>query len=146
MRKIIYIAITFIICSFLKLQNIWLGFAPVFLLMSLFKFDRNFLWEVPLAVMLCDVLLIVFSEDLRMLIYILSLVSTVLISLTSARKLFFLFPIIILAVTNENMYTVSALWATVWYALHFLFGYFTTKQFTLQEYKSQYLKNQTKNC
>lgn len=146
MRKIIYIAITFIICSFLKLQNIWLGFAPVFLLMSLFKFDRNFLWEVPLAVMLCDVLLIVFFEDLRMLIYILSLVSTVLISLTSARKLFFLFPIIILAVTNENMYTVSALWATVWYALHFLFGYFTTKQFTLQEYKSQYLKNQTKNC
>lgn len=146
MQKIIYIAITFIICSFLKLQNIWLGFAPAFLLMSFFKFDRNFLWEVPLAVMLCDVLLIVFSEDLRMLIYILSLVSTVLISLTSARKLFFLFPIIILAVTNENMYTVSVLWATVWYALHFILGYFTTKQFTLQEYKSQYLKNQTKNC
>lgn len=146
MRKIIYIAITFIVCSFLKLQNIWLSFAPVFLLMSFFKFDRNFLWEVPLAVMLCDVLLIVFSEDLRMLVYILSLVSTVLISLTSARKLFFLFPIIILAVTNENMYTVSALWASVWYALHFILGYFTTKQFALQEYKSQYLKNQTKNC
>lgn len=146
MRKIIYIAITFVICSFLKLQNIWLGFVPVFLLMSFLKIDRNFLWEVPLAVMLCDVLLIIFSEDLRMLIYILSLVSTVLISVTSARKLFFLFPIIILAVTNENMYTVSALWASVWYALHFILGYFTTKQFALQEYKSQYVKNQTKNC
>lgn len=146
MRKIIYIAITFVICSFLKLQNIWLGFVPVFLLMSFLKIDRNFLWEVPLAVMLCDVLLIIFSEDLRMLIYILSLVSTVLISVTSARKLFFLFPIIILAVTNENMYTVSALWASVWYALHFILGYFTTKQFALQEYKSQYMKNQTKNC
>lgn len=146
MRKIIYIAITFIICYFLKLQNIWLGFVPVFLLMFFFKSDRNFLWEIPLAVMLCDVLLIVFSEDLRMLIYILSLVSTALISVASTRKLFFLFPIIILAVTNENMYTVSALWASVWYALHFILGYFTTKQFALQEYKSQYVKNQTKNC
>ncbi len=146
MRKIIYIAITFIICSFLKLQNIWFGFAPVFLLMSFFKTEKNLLWEIPLAVMLCDVLLIVFSEELRMLIYILSLISTALISITSTRKLFFLFPIIILAVTNENMYMVSALWATIWYALHFILGYFTTKQFALQEYKSHYVKNQTKNC
>ncbi len=136
MRKIIYIAITFIICSFLKLQNIWLGLVPVFLLMSFFKIDRNFLWEIPLAVMLCDVLLTVFSEDLRILVYILSLISAALISVASARKLFFLFPIIILAVTNENMYIVSALWASVWYALHFILGYFTTKQFALQEYKS----------
>ncbi len=135
MRKIIYIAITFIICYFLKLQNIWLGFVPVFLLMSFFKTDRNFLWEVPLAVMLCDVLLIIFSEDLILLVYVLSLVSTALISITSTRKLFFLFPIIILAVTNENIYTVSALWASVWYALHFILGYFTTKQFNLQGYK-----------
>lgn len=146
MRKIIYIAITFIICCFLKLQNIWLGFVPVFLLMSLFKTDKNFLWEIPLAVMLSDILLIVFAEDLRMLIYILALASTVLISVISAKKLFFLFPIVIIAVTNENIYTVSALWATVWYGLHFILGYFTTKQFNLQEYKSQYLKNQTKNC
>ena len=146
MRKIIYIAITFIICYVLKLQNIWFGFVPVFLLMSFFKTDKNFLWEIPLAVMLCDVLLIVFSEELRMLIYILSLISTALISITSTRKLFFLFPIIILAVTNENMYMVSALWATIWYALHFILGYFTTKQFAIQEYKSQYVKNQTKNC
>lgn len=135
MIKIIYIAITFFICFFLKLQNIWLGFVPVFLLMSFFKTDRNFLWEIPLAIMLCDVLLIIFSEDLRMLVYILSLISTALISIISTRKLIFLFPIIILAVTNENMYTVSALWASIWYALHFILGYFTTKQFNLQEYK-----------
>ena len=136
MRKIIYIVITFIICYFLKLNNIWLGFVPVFLLMARFKIDGNFLWEVPLAVMLCDISFVLFSEDLRILVYILSLISTALISIVSAKKLFLLFPIIIIAVANENIFTIAALWATLWYSLHFALGYFTTKQFNLQEYKS----------
>jgi len=135
MRKIIYIAITFIICLFLKLQNIWLGFLPVFLSLSFFKIDKNFLWEIPLAVLLCDILLVIFTDDVRMLIYILAIASTGLVSLVSAKKLYLLFPIVILSVVVKNIYTVSALWAAVWYATRTIIAYFTTKQFNLQEYK-----------
>lgn len=136
MRKIIYIAITFIICLFLKLQNVWLGFVPVFLSLSFFKVDKNILWETPLAILVCDILLVIFTDDMRILVYILAIASAGLVSLVSAKKLYILFPIIILSVVAKNIYTVSALWAAVWYAARTIIAHFTTKQFNLQEYKS----------
>ena len=136
MQKIIYVAITFVICNFLKIQNLWLGYISVFMLLSDLKFDRNILWEIPLALMLCDVLVIFFSDDIRMLVYVFSVTATTLISVFSPMKLLYLFPVIILAVISKNIYMASALWASVWYSAHLLIQYFTTKQFDLQEFKS----------
>lgn len=136
MRKIFYIAITFIICRFLNLQQIWVGFVPFFLLLNSFKTDEDFLWEVPLAALVCDVLLTAFPDETGMLIYVLAVTSAVILSVVSGKKLLVLFPAIILSVTTKNIHSVALLWAGVWYGIRTAFGYFTTKLFGLQEYKS----------
>jgi len=135
MRKIIYVAITFIICYLLNIHTAWLGFIPVFILISGFKIDGNFLWETPLALMVCDVLLIAFSEDINVLVYTVAIATTVLISIVSPKKLLFVFFTVIIAGTFKNTYTITALWATVWYGLRTAFSYFTTKRVNLQEHK-----------
>lgn len=135
MRKIICLAISFIICIFLDLKTVWLGFVPVFILLSYFKFDGNILWEIPLALMLCDVLLIAFSKDINVLVYTMAITTAVLVSIVSPKKLTWIFPVIAFSVAFKNPYTIAALWASGWYGIRTAFGYFTTKQISLQEHK-----------
>ena len=146
MRKIIYIAITYIICCILKTEHIWPWFVSALLFVSFFKLENSFLWEIPLATLFCNIFEIAFPEDTRMLIYVLVLVSTLVISIVSPKKLAILFPIIIFSVFVENIYAIASLWAIVWYGMRTVFCYFTTKQMNLQEHKLQYGKNQMKNC
>ena len=135
MRKILYIAITFIICYILKTDHIWLGFVSTLLLISFFKIEDSFLWEIPLATLFCNVFEIAFIQDTRMLIYILALASTLLICVVSPKRLAVLFPVIIFATYVEQIYAIASLWAVVWYGIRTILSYFTTKQMNLQEHK-----------
>jgi len=136
MRKIINIAISFIACYILNLELVWLGFVPAYLALSLLKIDKNFLWEIPLAAMVCDALIVAFSDDIGILIYILSIASAVMLSTISVKKFSILFPAIIISVITKNIYSAAVLWAGVWYGFRIAFVYFTTKLHSLQEYKS----------
>lgn len=135
MRKLIYIAITFCVCYMLGLWRIWLGFVPALLAMTLFKTDGSFLWEIPLAVLSCSVLEIAFADDMKILLHILILCSTVLISLLSPRRLVVFFLIAALAMFFENIYSIASVWAALWFGARTVLGHFTTKQTDLQEYK-----------
>ncbi len=135
MRKLIYIAITFVICYILKLGHIWLGFVPSMLAMLLLKFKSSVLWEIPLAVLSCNVLEIAFADDVRILLHILILCSTVVICFASPRRLYIFFPIAILALFFENIYAVAAMWATLWCGVRIILSYFTTKKLNLQGHK-----------
>ncbi len=135
MRKLFYLAITFVICYILKLDRIWLGFVPVMLAMLLFRVDSSALWEIPLAVLSCSVLEIAFAEDIKILLYALILCGTVAVSAASPKRLFIFFPVAIFAIFFENIYAVAAIWATLWCGVRIILRYFTTKQFNLQEHK-----------
>lgn len=135
MKKIIYIAITFAVCRFLGLGYIWLGFAPAFLAMLFFSFSKSVIWEIPLAVLSCNVLELAFSDDMRLLIHILILCGTIAVSAVSPKRLPLFFLIAVFGLFFENIYGVSAIWATVWFGIHTILSYFTTKHADLQEYK-----------
>ena len=135
MKKIMYIAITFAFCRLLRLEYIWLGFAPAFIAMLLFNFGKSVLWEIPLAVLSCNVLELAFSDDMRLLIHILILCGTIAVSAISPKRLVLFFLIALFGLFFENIYAVSAIWATVWFGIHTILSYFTTKQTDLQEYK-----------
>lgn len=135
MRKLFYLAITFIICYILKLDRIWMGFVPIMLAMLFFRIDSSALWEIPLAVLSCNVLEIAFSEDIKILLYVLVLFATVAVSAASPKRLFIFFPVAVFSMFFENIYAVSAVWATLWCSVRIILCYFTTKQFNLQEHK-----------
>lgn len=135
MRKLFYLAITFVICYILNLDRIWLGFVPVMLAMLLFRVDSSALWEIPLAVLSCSVLEIAFAEDIKILLYALILCGTVAVSAASPKRLFIFFPVAVFAIFFENIYAVAAVWATLWCGVRIILRYFTTKQFNLQEHK-----------
>ena len=136
MRKLLYIIATFSACYIFGLGDIWLGFTSVLLLMSLFKFRDSFLWEIPLAVLSCSVLTLAFADDIKLVVQILILISTVVISYTSPRRLAPFFLISAIALFFENSYSVAFIWATLWYGVSSAFGHFITKRAYLQEYKS----------
>lgn len=135
MRKLVYLAITFVICYILGLQRIWLGFAPAMAAMLLFRFGSSVLWEIPLAVLSCSVLEIAFADDVKALLQILILCSTVIISAASPKRLAIFFPIAALAMFFENIYSIASVWAALWCGVRIIPSYFTTKQINLQEYK-----------
>lgn len=135
MRKLIYLVITFCICYILGLERIWLGFVPALLAMMLFKTDSSILWEIPLAVLSCSVLDIAFADDVKILLHILILCSTVVISLVSPRRLVVFFLIAALAMFFENIYAIASVWATLWFGGRTVLSHFTIKQADLQEYK-----------
>ncbi len=135
MRKLFYLAITFVICYLLKLERIWLGFAPVMLAMLLLRIDSSALWEIPLAVLSCSVLQIAFADDIKILLYVLILCSTIAVSAASPKRLAIFFPVVIFAMLFENIYAVAAVWATLWCGVRIILCYFTTKRLNLQEHK-----------
>ena len=135
MQKLFYLAITFVICYLLKLELIWLGFVPVMLAMLFFRIESSILWEIPLAVLSCSVLEIAFVEDIKILLYVLILCSTIAVSAASLKHLFIFFPVAIFSVFFENIFAVAAVWATLWCGIRIILRYFTTKQFNLQEHK-----------
>ena len=95
----------------------------------------SFLWEIPLAVLSCNVLEIAFAEDMKILLYGLILCGTVAVSAASPKRLFIFFPVAVFAIFFENIYAVAAVWATIWCGVRIILCYFTTKQFNLQEHK-----------
>ena len=135
MRKLIYFAITFVICYILGLWRIWLGFVPALLAMMLLKTESSLLWEIPLAVLSCNVLEIAFADDVKLLLHILILCSTVIISIISPRRLVIFFLIAALAMFFENIHSIAAVWATLWFGVRTILSHFTTKQTNLQGYK-----------
>ena len=88
LQKVLYISLTLVICLALRKGNIWLGFTPVFLILVSFNFNANLLWEIPLAVLFCNVLEIAFADEIRFLLYTLVLTATALISAVKPKKLF----------------------------------------------------------
>ena len=135
MRKLIYFAATFALCSLFGLGRIWLGFTAVLLSMSLLRFEDSFLWEIPLAVLSCSVLEIAFQDDIKIVLQILVLFSTFFISLVSPKRLPIFFLTVIFAMFFENIYSIAAVWGTLWYGVRSTFGNFITKKASLQEYK-----------
>ena len=135
MRKLIYFAATFALCSLFGLGRIWLAFTAVLLFMSLLRFEDSFLWEIPLAVLSCSVLEIAFHDDIKIVLQILILFSTFFISLVSPKRLPIFFLTAIFAMFFENTYSIAAVWATLWYGVRSAFGNFITKKTALQEYK-----------
>lgn len=135
MQKIFWIVLTFIFCYILKLGHIWAGFAPVMLCLTMFKFGKNIIWEIPLAVLCCDVLLLAFADDVKLFLQILILCSTAVFSIVQPRRILILFAVVLPAVIFENTYWISAVWATLWCSVRNVLCYFTTKQRDLQEYK-----------
>ncbi len=133
MRKLIYLIVTFFVCRIFGVGNLWLGFTSVFLLMSLFRFHDSFLWEIPLAVLSCSVITIAFADDMKIATQILILISTVVISYASPKKLAPFFLISAIALFYENAYSIAFVWATLWYGVRSAFGYFITKKPSLQE-------------
>ncbi|MBQ8808567.1 MAG: hypothetical protein IJZ81_04605 [Clostridia bacterium] len=135
MRKFVYLTITLCVCYILGLWHIWLGFVPALLAIGLFKIRYSFLWEIPIAVLSCSILEIAFADELKLLLHILVLFSTVIISLVSPRRLLVFFLIAVIAMFFENEYSVASVWATLWYGAYSGLRYFTTKEVNLQEYK-----------
>lgn len=135
MRKILYLAVTLAVCYILNLERIWLGFVPAMAAMLLLRFGSSVLWEIPLAVLSFSVLELAFADDLKLLIQILILCSTVVISVTSPKRLALFFPIAALALFFENIYSAASVWATLWCGVRTIPDYFTTKRMNLQEYK-----------
>ena len=135
MRKLIYLTVTFAVCSFFGLGRIWLGFTAVLLFMSLLRFEDSYLWEIPLAVLSCSVLEIAFHDDIKIVLQILILFSTFFISLVSPKRLPIFFLTAIFAMFFENIYSIATVWATLWYGVRHALGNFITKKTALQEYK-----------
>lgn len=133
MRKIIYLAVTYMICAVMGLGNIWLWFTPVLLSMLLFKIPNSIWWEIPIACLSFNILELLFEDDLKALLHILILCSTVIISVISPRRLFVFFLIAIAAMYFENIFTAAAVWATLWYGLRSALTHFTIKKVNLQE-------------
>lgn len=134
MRKLIYFATTFSVCHIFGLGNIWLGFTSAFLLLSL-KFHDEYLWEIPLAVLSCSVLIVAFSDDIKFVVQILILLSAVPVALATPKKLLIFFPVSALALFMENDYSIALVWATLWYGVRSVFSHFIIKKEPLQEYK-----------
>ncbi len=135
MQKLIYLTVTFAVCSFFGLGRIWLGFTAVLLFMSLLRFEDSYLWEIPLAVLSCSVLEIAFHDDIKIVLQILVLFSTFFISLVSPKRLPIFFLTAIFAMFFENIYSIATVWATLWYGVRRALGNFITKKTALQEYK-----------
>lgn len=135
MRKLMCLAITFFICRAFGLGNIWLGFTSVLLLMSAFRFRASFLWEIPLAVLSCSVLQLAFADDIKIVVQILIIVTTIVTSYAAPKRLVSLFLIGAIALFYENTYSIAIVWAVLWYSVRCAFGYFITKKPSLQEYK-----------
>ena len=136
MRTLIYLTATFFICHIFGLGNIWLGFTPILLLFSFFSFKKSFLWEIPLAVLSCSVINLAFADDVKTVLQVMMLISTVIISYASPRKLPLFFLVSIVALVVENEYSIAFVWATLWFGARNTFDYFITKKAPLQEYKS----------
>lgn len=138
MKKIIYFAITYIICYLLKAQHIWTVFAPVYVIMLFLKLDNSLIWEIPLACLACSVFESAFSDDIISLLRIMIPISAALIGFVYPKKLFAFFPIAVCALFFKNIYAVAAIWATFWCTARSLFvkPYYTTKIRALQDYKS----------
>ena len=135
MRKLIYFVATFALSSLFGLGRIWLGFTAALLFMSLLRFEDSFLWEIPLAVLSCSVLEIAFHDDIKIVLQILILFSTFFISLVSPRRLPIFFLTAIFAMFFENIYSIAAVWGTLWYGVRSAFDNFIIKKHSLQEYK-----------
>ncbi|MBE7055362.1 MAG: hypothetical protein E7392_04535 [Ruminococcaceae bacterium] len=137
MRKLLYLIITFIVCYILKLQDIWVVFVPVMLLLIKFKFNAAALWEIPLCCLALGVLETAFGDDMVTLLRILIPCSGAIIGLFSPKKLFVFFLAAAYGVIVKNMSGVCVIWAVLWSVarLFFINSYSTTKVTDLQEYK-----------
>lgn len=138
MKRIFYIALSFIVCCLLKTQHIWIVFAPVFVIMLLFKFDSTVIWEIPLACLACSALETALGDDIITLLRIIIPVSAVFIGFVAPKKLFPFFFFAVCALFLKNIYGAAAIWGTLWSVMHkFLIKpHSITKTTLLQEYKS----------
>lgn len=138
MKKIICFIISFLICSLLKTQHIWIVLAPVYFIMLFFRLDNHLVWEIPLACLACSVFETAFGDDIISLLRIMIPTSAALIGFISPKRLFAFFPVAVCALFFKNIYAVAAIWATLWCIARSLVTkpHSTTKFTVLQEYKS----------
>ena len=135
MKKTVFIAVTFAICRLLKLEHLWLGVVPAMISIIFFRFSESVLWEIPLAVLSCSVLEIAFANDIKLLLQLLVLFGTAVIYFASPKRLMLFFPIAVIAMIFENIYSAALLWGALWAGSHIILCDFTTKRAALQEYK-----------
>ena len=118
MRKFIFCAVfSFLFCIILKLGNAWLFFAPVYFMLEMKNLSEDSMWEIPMGVLICAIILIFCREYEKILLRALILGSATIISLTTVRRLplFFALAITSLFVSPINgVYIVAAcLWCGV---------------------------------
>ncbi len=135
MRKFIYIATTFLVCHIFGLGNTWLAFTSALFLIAGFKIHDSFLWEIPLAVLSCSVLQIAFADDIKIVVQILILATTIIMAYIAPKRLLPFFIISTIALFYESVYSIALLWAMLWYSVRCVFDHFITKKPSLQEYK-----------
>ena len=123
------------VCHIFGLGNTWIAFTSALLLMTAFKLYDSFLWEIPLAVLSCSVLQIGFAEDIKVVVQILIIATTVVMAYIAPKRLVPFFIISTIALFYESTYSIALMWAMLWYSVRCVFVHFITKKTSLQEYK-----------
>ena len=136
MKKIIYITVTFFICRLLKISDLWVGFALVSVLLFPGA-EKNFIWEIPLGVLALSVVSDAFSSDPINLLRVTVLLASLFTAYMYPKRLWLVLGVSIIAVIFKNIYTVSVMWAFLWYSFRpvtfsLYTGYFSIKRQLLQ--------------
>ena len=121
MRKIIFLAASFLACIVLKTGNLWLWFTPVFLAMLAFEIPESVWWEIPLAILFCSVIHIGLSDNITIVMRVMIVLSSSLIAYQNPRKLAIFFIVAIGAIYFDNLYAFAAVWAMSWCSVRAFF-------------------------
>lgn len=119
MNKIFYGAVSFFICLVLGLPYEWLCFAPVFVLFSYKELSSSMIWEIPMGCVAADIVLRFCSEYEPGLFRWLTVAAAAVIALTSPKKLFLFFPLVIAllisktAAATGTFIIAAALWCGI---------------------------------
>lgn len=134
MKKIILIALTYLVCRILKIGNIWLGFMSAFVIIHSFKAPLSAFWEIPIGCLLCAIALETAEGDMHSFLSVLIPTGAVLTAFSSPGKLAVFFPLAVAAIVSEKVFFAAALFSVLWCSVRNLFvkNYFTTKKAVLQ--------------
>ena len=86
MRKILCITLSFVVCRFLDVTDIWTGFTLVTLGLML-KLNPSLLWEIPIGVLSCSIVTDVFYNDMADILRVIIPTAAVLMAYSAPRKL-----------------------------------------------------------
>ncbi len=114
MKKNIYILLTLPVCAAFGYARLWLAFSVVYALFLLKKVEKSALWEIPMGVLACSIILDLTGEQIVSGIRIIIPLAALLAAFFEPEKTVLFFAVSIISIILKNDYGLAAVFSAAW--------------------------------